>query len=189
MTPRHGTHLLDSIPEYVRVLLDLIPDMSYLVGAEVGVLRGRCASHLLHQRPGLILYLVDDWSIGGLVAEAPEQVREQALRNTSTYAHRARFVEGSCMVAFVSAIPDALDFAFLDAAHDRPSVEIDLDLWWPKIRAGGLLLGHDYDRSRPAHVPGPNWDVKGAVDHFAAVRGLRVRTFSASIWCLDQGCA
>jgi len=33
---------------------------------------------------------------------------------------------------------------FLDAAHDYESVSKDLEAWWPKIKNGGILSGHDF---------------------------------------------
>lgn len=33
---------------------------------------------------------------------------------------------------------------FLDAAHDYESVAKDLEAWWPKIKNGGILSGHDF---------------------------------------------
>jgi predicted O-methyltransferase YrrM len=45
-------------------------------------------------------------------------------------------------------IPDgSLDLVFIDAAHDYPSVRADIDAWRPKVRAGGVLSGHDYDNT------------------------------------------
>ena len=42
-------------------------------------------------------------------------------------------------------VPDkSLDFVFIDAAHDYESVLTDLELWFPKIRDGGIIAGHDY---------------------------------------------
>ncbi len=41
---------------------------------------------------------------------------------------------------------DSLDFVFIDASHDRESVGNDLSAWWPKVRPGGILAGHDYDQ-------------------------------------------
>jgi predicted O-methyltransferase YrrM len=55
--------------------------------------------------------------------------------------------------------PGTIDFAFIDGAHDYDSVRADLRAWWPRIRPGGLLAGHDYT---------PHWpDVARAVhEHF-----------------------
>ncbi len=38
----------------------------------------------------------------------------------------------------------SVDFVFLDANHAYESVSNDLRAWWPKIRPGGTLAGHDY---------------------------------------------
>jgi predicted O-methyltransferase YrrM len=71
---------------------------------------------------------------------------------------------------------DSLDFVFVDAEHTHDAVTRDLAAWWPKVRPGGLLAGHDY-----AHFEG----VTAAVDEFVANRGLR-RVFrtSRSSWLI-----
>lgn len=40
---------------------------------------------------------------------------------------------------------DSLDICFIDAAHDYASVIEDIKLYKPKVKAGGILCGHDYD--------------------------------------------
>ena len=43
-------------------------------------------------------------------------------------------------------IPDAyLDFIFLDAYMNYDQVMNDLEGWYPKVKAGGLFAGHDYN--------------------------------------------
>lgn len=39
---------------------------------------------------------------------------------------------------------NSLDFVFIDAGHDYESVKKDLTSWFPKIKSGGILAGHDY---------------------------------------------
>jgi len=38
----------------------------------------------------------------------------------------------------------SLDFVYIDANHTYQSVKEDIEDWYPKIKSGGLLLGHDY---------------------------------------------
>jgi predicted O-methyltransferase YrrM len=38
----------------------------------------------------------------------------------------------------------SVDFVFLDAGHDCANVLSDIAAWWPRIRPGGTLAGHDY---------------------------------------------
>jgi predicted O-methyltransferase YrrM len=80
-------------------------------------------------------------------------------------------------VQAATAYPDELlDFVFIDAAHSFEAVTADLAGWWPKLRPGGLIAGHDY-----THSPG----VRAAVDRFVAARGLG-RAFRAdgSSWMI-----
>jgi hypothetical protein len=38
----------------------------------------------------------------------------------------------------------SLDFVYLDADHCFESVWQDLSVWYPKVRIGGILAGHDF---------------------------------------------
>lgn len=58
----------------------------------------------------------------------------------------------------------SLDAVYIDAAHDYDSVVKDLAAWFPKVKADGVLSGHDY----------PHWEVKKAVDEHAAANGYTV---------------
>jgi len=39
---------------------------------------------------------------------------------------------------------DSADFVFIDGAHQAGAVYHDLHIWWPKVRPGGILFGHDF---------------------------------------------
>jgi hypothetical protein len=36
------------------------------------------------------------------------------------------------------------DVIHIDAGHDYRSVKTDLQIWWPLLRPGGILIGDDY---------------------------------------------
>jgi hypothetical protein len=38
-------------------------------------------------------------------------------------------------------------FVFIDGDHQRESVRADIEAWWPKVKNGGILAGHDYVHS------------------------------------------
>jgi hypothetical protein len=39
-----------------------------------------------------------------------------------------------------------LDFVYLDGAHDFDSAMLDIIHWSRKVRPGGIVAGHDWDR-------------------------------------------
>ena len=39
---------------------------------------------------------------------------------------------------------DHFNFVYIDARHDYTSVLEDLVIWWPKLKKGRVISGHDY---------------------------------------------
>lgn len=64
---------------------------------------------------------------------------------------------------------DQLDFAYLDADHTYEAVKADIAAWWPKVRPGGTLAGHDYIGIERFGV---RFGVIQAVDEFARSLGI-----------------
>jgi predicted O-methyltransferase YrrM len=69
---------------------------------------------------------------------------------------------------------NSLDFVFIDAGHDHDSVMKDLNAWYPKIKNGGVIAGHDY------HY---NVGVFSAVNEF--FKGTRINQINAC-WIVDK---
>jgi hypothetical protein len=38
-----------------------------------------------------------------------------------------------------------VDFVYIDGDHSYEAVKEDIAGWWPKVKVGGILAGHDYD--------------------------------------------
>lgn len=120
---------------------------------EVGVHRGEFAEQLLATWSGRRLHCVDPWQdhLPDYDGHVPESNRIADLGETigrlSAFGDRAAIHQRTSSLAaplFPDATLDAtLDFCYLDANHRRRYVEQDIRLWWPKIRPGGILAGHD----------------------------------------------
>ena len=102
---------------------------------------------------------------------------------------RTEFIEKSSVEASHDFEDASLDFVYIDAAHDYYSVVDDLEVWYDKVRPGGLFCGHDFINSHdldvtghqpvpledwPREVESLTYGVKVAVTRFAKRRGLKI---------------
>lgn len=115
-----------------------------LKGAEVGVARGTFTRHLFDYVPDLQMIGVDPWiRLNG----DEEEVANHKLRGRAWTKMKMKSQEAA------PQIPDeSLDFVYIDGDHSFDAVMLDLILWCPKVRKGGVVGGHDYYRFRNAGV-------------------------------------
>ncbi len=69
------------------------------------------------------------------------------------------------------------DLIFIDAGHDYESVKADIAAWYPHVRHGGILAGHDYLHRRFKGVT-------QAVQEFAAAQGKEIETMPGKVWVI-----
>jgi len=83
-------------------------------------------------------------------------------------------------LALAKTYADAsLDFVFLDDDHSTGHVLKELNAWWPKVKPGGMLAGHD--------IQWPS--VAKALKPWGQMRGVAVKTVSATSWCVEKPAA
>jgi hypothetical protein len=160
------------------------------VGAELGVFRGALSRRLL-TRTDLRLIMVDSWGdyrptyegsgdYCATMSDAEKQNNEEISDVHTRFAEDRRRIIKSDTVAASAMVDDAsLDFVFVDADHSYEGCRRDIDAWVGKLRPGGLLCGHDYDRT---DLPNARWGVKQAVTEFAEARGLTVELGEDHTW-------
>ena len=158
---------------------------AYTIGVEVGVLAGRLSGYLLKHCPDLTLHLVDRWSevskdstyfkSGDHAAKCTQAEMEE---NYQTTLEAVAFAGGRAVVHRGDSVEEAatfedgsVDFVFLDDDHSLAGVRRSIAAWWPKIRSGGMLCGHDMDNPAGAGK-GTAWGVRQAVEEFMIVAGL-----------------
>lgn len=122
-----------------------------LQGVEVGVMQGRNLHNVLFLRPDIAkAWGVDIWS--GVYMGARNRnwsaVFEHAKENLRQFGERCEIIREFSTAAAERFEPGSLDFAIIDATHDEPDVQEDLETWVPKIRPGGTICGHDYSTEK-----------------------------------------
>ena len=75
-------------------------------------------------------------------------------------------------------IDDSLDFVYIDASHKYPDVKNDINNYYPKVKHGGVVGGHDYCSAYKSVIK--------AVDEFAVVNSLDVSSKSGDWWIVKE---
>ena len=70
----------------------------------------------------------------------------------------------------------SLDFVFIDAAHDYDSVSKDIANWFPKLKANGVIAGHDYNYDQGVYP---------AVNEFFNLKNIPVKQIAGGCWFVD----
>lgn len=74
-----------------------------------------------------------------------QRARDGARHKISMFQHRgAELLEVTSEEASKRVQNESLDIVFVDGDHSYTATLRDLELWYPKIRKGGVLSGHDF---------------------------------------------
>lgn len=136
------------IPNVDRVsLAKMFGDLGFKVGAEIGVERGLYSKVLLDSAPGLHLILVDPWlAYQGYREHVSQEKLDRFLVETEQLLSGRDFeVRRGFSVDVAKEVPDeSLDFVYIDGNHEFSHVVADIAAWYPKVKKGGIIAGHDF---------------------------------------------
>jgi len=151
-----------------------------LVGAEIGVLHGFNAENILQTLSIKKLYLIDPYELYSeyLDIKTPvfSAVRKDAEKRLAPFSDKIIWIIKKSADA-VSDVPNNLDFVYIDGNHSYKYALQDIHNYWPKVKEGGVLCGHDYYNMSKAR------EVKKAVDEFVAENGLKLYHVSGGGLC------
>lgn len=149
-------------------------DQGFKIGAEIGVFKGEYSKELLEIIPELKLYGVDNWGNNGTTGRGRDDRQKGYLRtleDLKSYIESGQYIilKKNSMLALADIPNASLDFVFIDAGHDYQSVKDDVTGWTKKVRAGGIVSGHDYYVSKLGQV-----EVIKAVDEYVAEHKIKL---------------
>lgn len=119
-------------------------------GVEVGTFKGQFSKEIMNNWSGT-LYMVDVWR--PLESEYDDSsnhgkydggVYNNAMENIKGFEDRAIMVRATSEISSNMFNDESLDFVYIDANHAYDYVVQDIKLWFPKVKKGGYLCGHDY---------------------------------------------
>jgi len=167
--------LLSSLPKHYRSAV------------EIGVWQGWYMIQML-QRTNMFIVGIDPWTATDSYEDVDPTAENfnhlamgndgyewQETRYMATYSALNNLKIGGRWALFRSYSHNAIcfftdkehDFIYIDGEHSYEAVSRDMADWWPKVKVGGILAGHDYNDNNPGTIK--------AVDEFAAKHNLEFK--------------
>jgi len=143
------------------------------VCAEVGVASGTFSAIMVKIIKPSVLYMVDVWE------SIPDGDRASFRSEGGQYSHliatlkkNRRAIKNGVARPLVGKSTDmaqivddeSLDLVYIDANHSYEGCLSDLRAWYPKVKIGGIVSGHDMNRKE--------YGVTEAVDAFFTEMGI-----------------
>lgn len=148
-----------NFPTVYKLAVSRIPDNMNGHFVEVGSFAGKSSAfmavEIINSGKNIKFDCVDTWegSDEHNTLQFPEAYR--LTKNNllyDTFISNMKPVESNytpvkmCSVDAAKLYEDgSLDFVFIDASHDYENVKNDIIAWFPKVKLGGIMGGHDYD--------------------------------------------
>ncbi|MES2308619.1 MAG: class I SAM-dependent methyltransferase [Verrucomicrobiota bacterium] len=148
-------------------------------GVEIGVCEGEYSRHILSTWKGERLYSIDPWKEFGEeyrdINNAPQNLHDQRYEGTkeklSVFGKRSVIIRKTSLEAAAIFGVETMDFIYLDAQHNYDAIKADIEAWYPKVKKGGVLGGHDY---LDGVFIGGIFGVRRAVREFALEKKLEI---------------
>ena len=123
---------------------------SDLVGVEVGTFEGYNSLGICRFIPIKRLYCIDPYKkyhcvVGDYMEQFSQAQWERFYREAQERLRDfpVEFIHESS-VEGAEKVPNELDFVYLDGDHSVGGVFNDLKTWYPKVKSGGKIGGHDF---------------------------------------------
>lgn len=148
-----------------------------LIIAEIGVYRGVNAFSMLQNLDIKKLYLIDPYKVFDEPSSAMGKDKDFPQNEfiardlLNDYSDKIVWIKKNSHEA-AEHIP-MCDLVYIDGSHEYETVLKDLQLYWQKVKRGGLLCGHDYFYKK---------GVRKAVDEFVSDKKLNIQKPDWWIW-------
>lgn len=153
------------------------------VFVEIGTAYGKSAimmaEKIKESGKNIVFYTIDPFTgspnEGDAYAEDMEALCMNNISECGVEDH-VSVINGTSTRAATLFQKESIDFCFIDGLHTYDGVMEDLHNYWPLVKKGGTIAGHDYTSAPP---------VKKAVDKFFRLKGKRVIQ-NGSSWIVNK---
>jgi hypothetical protein len=129
----------------------LFNELGYKIGAEIGVERAMFSEALCRNNPGVKHFCIDMWqTYRGYRDHVNQQKLDRFMAESieRMKPYNAEFIKAFSLDAVKNFKDNSLDYVYIDGNHDFQNCCNDIVEWGKKVRSGGIISGHDFDKHR-----------------------------------------
>lgn len=127
-------------PNLYTEVINLCDKNSISHFVEVGSWKGKSACYMaveiINSKKNIKFDCVDCW--------LDEEVYKTFINNIEPVKMNIKVIKSFSNKIVNNYNDNSLDFVFIDAHHSYESVKEDINLWYSKIKIGGIIAGHDF---------------------------------------------
>jgi hypothetical protein len=164
---------------------EIISHYNYQNYTEIGIQKGDFLNYILKNTNLNYVYGVDPfkpcngnecgWSHehNTIIAsqESQDKDKQICLEKLLPFKDRFYYINLSSLEYGLLIEDESLDIVFIDGDHSENGVTLDLEIYYKKIKKGGLIVGHDYGGN--FYSAEPVVQVKQAVDKFCSANNIK----------------
>lgn len=137
-------------------VLNVIKFRNFKKGVEVGVQYGQGSemwleANVVEEMYGVDPYRTEVGEVSPLGKHVDDLTYGIAMGKLNKFRNRYTHIKKTSLESLTD-IPGTVDFVYLDAGKDKRSISDDLAYWYPKIKTGGIMFGHDYNHVSYPHI-------------------------------------
>lgn len=127
--------------------------------AEIGVREGENTITMLKNMPVKHIYMIDSYEPYYSNESDHSSIAEQDIWYKNMFYYMTPYLSTVTFITKPSKYASELfkdeffDYAYIDANHSSKCLYEDMTLWYPKVKIGGFLGGHDMDNPLFPNVP------------------------------------
>lgn len=167
-----------------HVLSFFLNNLGYKKIVEIGVAGGHNGRKILEFCPDVEYIGIDPYTEydgytndNNAVKEKIEANKKEAYEKLFSQ-DRATHLEMMSSKAVDRFKDNSLEMVFIDGNHSYKYAFQDMKMWWPKIKYGGMLCGHDYNHHR--------YGVTKAAHDFFDKLGYKIHVHPNRVWTVKK---
>jgi spermidine synthase len=167
-------YIRDGVPDGwvpAKGLPEVLEFKEGLKGIEIGSCHGATTHYLLEMLPNSHITAIDPYEEYDQMTSR-DRAHESFQQLMKEYSDRISLIRLRSDDAVDQIENESVDFIFVDGYHSNEQVEKDIRNYYPKLKSGGIMSGHDYN----------GWSLQTGVNEMATKYNKEVSFCEQDVW-------